>query len=213
MGAAAPYFTVLPVPAAGVPTNAALVTSQHMAWSVRVLDAGREVPVEIGWLSSFGSGDNYSVVRPLAPWPAKRRLELHATQEGTTSIETHAFTTAAGPHTEPPRTTWSGPIGIQPRGPTMPPGSWPTNFPRPPENERTFVLPSVQTGAGYLVVARLWLEDGAQAWCTEGALGTASGVSIGLTPPSGDFTDAARIVGLALTDLAGNTARYGKTDG
>jgi hypothetical protein len=182
-----------------------------MAWSVRVLDDGSEIPIETSWMSRLGGSSSYSVVRPVSSWPAGKKLELVATQEGSTMTERHTVTTSGGPMHEPPSCAWPGPFPIQPRGPTLPPGSWPTNLPAPAENERTFVLPPVSSRVGYVVAVRLWLQDGARAWCTEGALDAGRTESIGLTPSGDDFTDAAKIVGLVVTDLAGNSARYGAT--
>lgn len=213
MGAMAPFFTLLPVPAGGVPTNAAVLATQHYGWTVRVLDEGREIPTLLEGMNQFGAGPGYVVIRPVETWPAGKTLELLATTQSLSPATTvrHVFRTGSGAMIKAPTCAWKGPIAPGPRGPSMPPGMWPTNMPyRPHQNERSFAIPGVDSEGGYLVAARVWLEADGQTTVYEGAIAPASLAEIKL-PPVGadDFSDSARIVALELRDMAGNVTHYG----
>jgi hypothetical protein len=201
MGSMAPYFSVYPLPAQ-LPTNAAVLASQHLVWTVAVLDGDTELAVAV---EPFASA---LAIRPARGWPPGGALVVVA-RLGDTEIR-HPFVTAASPLDQPPRCDWSGPSTIDPKSPVPPPDSWPTNIPRPPRHQRTFALPRIDSAAGYLVAAQLHVID-REPWTTEVALHAGSS-HIALTPRGdAEFTDRARIIGLTLTDAAGNVARYGTT--
>jgi hypothetical protein len=212
MGAMAPYFSVYPLPAR-VPTNAAIVASQHMNWEVTVLDGG--APVEVR-MEQFATA---LAIRPVHGWPPNRALEIVATLGG--QERRHPFETGPGPHVTSPVCEWTGPSTIHPKPPMPPSDSWPTNIPRPPKNQRTFTIPTVFSPIGYLVSALVRVIDRGRAWSMVTALPAATEAPapgqpspyVALTPGYDDeFSDSAQIIGMTVTDLAGNVARYGTTD-
>jgi hypothetical protein len=82
MGSMAPYFSVYPLPAK-VPTNAAILVSQYMSWTVTVLDGKTPIDVRIEQFgSSLGPGST-SAIRPEHGWPPGRSLEVIAVLSGT----------------------------------------------------------------------------------------------------------------------------------
>jgi hypothetical protein len=98
---------------------------------------------------------------------------------------------------------------------------WPTNMPRPPVNQRTFSLPPIVSTAGYLVRADLTVSDRGRTWKTVVSVGVSPSTELeGGTPEphvalvpgyTEAFTDSAKIIGMTLVDVAGNSASYGET--
>jgi hypothetical protein len=197
MGARAPSFTLLPAPAAGVPTNAALVATSHSRWAVRVEGAPVEVTTEAR--HSPDGTTEYTLVRPArapsllsrltAPvaepppplWPAGQTLTLVSWPDGLAPPGAPAaepawsqrtpFTVAPGPCGSPPTCAWSGPIAMTAHHPIFPPGfAGPTNAPVSPSNARSFALPAITSEAGYLVHAAIRLAWMGGGYTVEGML-------------------------------------------
>lgn len=211
MGAMAPYWNVLPVPDGGLPTNAALLATQHLSWAVAVKDGDEVVETTVEQLQQIGAlTGQVVVIRPTAAagWPARRELQIVATLAGSSQVSA-AVRTGAGPERRPPRCDWRGPVAPAPRVPALAAAIWPTNVPRPPENQRSFSLGALESDAGYLVIARIRLQDRKQVATIEGALRTGASVDVPISPSWKEISDAARIVALELEDMAGNVARYG----
>lgn len=209
MGSTPPYFSVYPLPAK-VPTNAAVLVSQYMSWTVTVLDGKTSIDVVVEpFGSSSGMGATLAI-RPVHGWPPGRSLEVVAVMTG--AEKRHPFETARSPHETPPTCAWTGPVTIHPKSPTPEPDTWPTNIPRPPANLRTFPLPQIESPAGYMVAARLWLTDRGKRQPHDVCLSSGS-PHVSLAPGYGQdaFSDEAQIIGIELTDVAGNVARYGTT--
>lgn len=212
MGAPAPYFSVYPLPAK-LPTNAAILASQHMSWEVTVVDGSTALEVVV---EPFASA---LAIRPVGGWPTGRSLEVVARLHD--EERRHPFETASMSHDLPPRCEWPGPSKIHPKSAAPQPDMWPTNMPRPPHNERTFSLPLVVSTPGYLVLARLTLTDRGRTWSTEVGVSPSSSTTIesghpapfvALTPGyEAEFSDDAQIIGVTLVDVAGNQSSYGTT--
>lgn len=218
MGSTPAYFSVYPLPAK-VPTNAAILASKYAVgpdadWSVTVLDGKQAVEVRVQpFASAAGPGGTFAI-SPVHGWPPGRALEVVARLGG--DERRHPFKTAKTDHRVPPHCDWTGPVTIHPKPSTPEPELWPTNMPRPPRNLRTFPVPSVHSLAGYMVAARLCVTDRGRTWAMEIAMPASTAPSepsaVSLTPPYGDeFSDAAQVIGMELTDVAGNVARYGTT--
>ena len=209
MGAMAPYFQVFPTQPGGIPTNAALVASQHMAWEVKVLDGGSEVGFERLHRPQFGNGAGYEVLKPLGQWPAGKTLRLKAKLGSSDYTLEHTIQVGAGPHLVAPVCAWTGPIAPDPRGPSIPEGAWPTNMPyRPSPHRRTFALPSIISALEYALEVMAIVDDRGKLYRVEGLIphGAPPSVETQIT----DLADHARIVGLRITDMAGNHSAYGR---
>lgn len=212
MGAPAAYFSLYPTPAE-VPTNAAVLGSQYLQWAVTVADGTQPIEVTVEW---FGGA---LAIRPVHAWPANRKLAVTARLGD--MVREHAFHTGSGAHTEPPRCEWPGPSAIHPKSGVPEPTSWPTNIPRPPRNQRSFSIPPVVSTAGYQVLAELYVSDRGRRWSVAVGLPSAASTVIEpgtpspfvmLTPNTDqELSDAAQVIGMTVTDVAGNSARYGET--
>lgn len=245
MGAPVPSFTLLPIPVAGVPTNAALVCSVNGSWAF-VLE-GADLDLDVESVNGFGSERGYTLLRPRprasqpasagaltgvlsllgwgrppavgvpARWPAGATLTLLGTQPGVVNnphasayAERRAFTVAPGEAPAPPSLAWDAPIaGVA--GVTYPPGmTWPTNAPVPVSGLWHFELPAVRSSAGYGVIAELTYERAGVRQVYRGFVVASEYPSqVGLPPPSCGHGGDGRLVGVALTDLAGQRVVYG----
>jgi len=217
MGAMAPYFSVYPLPPK-VPTNAAILVSQYMSWTVTVLDGESPIDVRVEPFAPLLEDGSTLAIRPAQGWPPDRSLEVVARLDDSFERR-HPFVTSNASHDVAPSCDWTGPSTIHPKSPIPEPDTWPTNIPRPPRNQRTFSVPAVGSSAGYMVAARLWVTDRGKIWSVEVGLIAAAAPSeqpspyVALTPAYGDdeFSDAAAVIGMKLTDLAGNVSSYGTT--
>lgn len=218
MGSTPSYFSVYPLPAR-VPTNAAILASKYAVgmdpdWTVTVLDGKRALDIRVQpFAASAGPGATFAI-SPVHGWPPGRSLEVVARLAG--DERRHPFKTSKSDHRVPPHCDWTGPVTIHPKSSMPDPELWPTNIPRPPRNLRTFPVPSVQSDAGYMVAARLHVSDRGTTSMHQIAMQASAEPSahstVSLTPTYGEeFSDAAQVIGMELTDLAGNVARYGTT--